>query len=183
MANLFNSPFNPASLSQDQQELLMAALASNRPAESNNTHPPSREVFDFASGSMESPMFASDQTPNFGGTDINNLTDQQFLDYLGRGNNFDFDSVAPGDLIDNDIDIDIDNDNDIDEDSPLGDSPGDGDFGDLHDKRKSPEDDAKDSNENGAKRREGEEKIAKKPGRKPLTSEPTSVSSFVQSKL
>lgn len=104
-------------------------------------------------------MFASDQSPDFGDADIDGLTDQQFLDYLGRDNNFDIDSVAPGDLLDN-------------EDSPGEDGTGDY---DLHDKRKSPGDDGKDSNENGAKRREGDEKIAKKPGRKPLTSEPTSV--------
>jgi hypothetical protein len=45
----------------------------------------------------------------------------------------------------------------------------------THDKRKNSEDDGPDG-EIGAKRREGEEKQPKKPGRKPLTSEPTSVS-------
>src|ERR1700761_8631071 len=119
MANLFNPPFNRASLSQDQQELLMAALASNHPVQSNNANPPSLEVFDFASGSMESPMFASDQSPDFGGADLDGLTDQQFLEYLGRENNFDIDSVAPGDLLDT-------------EDSPIDDTTGDH---DLHDKR------------------------------------------------
>ena len=47
------------------------------------------------------------------------------------------------------------------------------DDGDLHDKRKNHEDE-RDEEENGNKRREGEEKSAKKPGRKPLT-EPTTV--------
>lgn len=50
---------------------------------------------------------------------------------------------------------------------------------DIHDKRKMSEDDDDDDeeHENGAKRQEtGEGKTAKKPGRKPLTSEPTSVS-------
>lgn len=42
---------------------------------------------------------------------------------------------------------------------------------DLHEKRKSIEDD----NENTHKRREGEDKTAKKPGRKPMTGEPTTV--------
>jgi AP-1-like factor len=46
--------------------------------------------------------------------------------------------------------------------------------GDLHDKRKSI--DGKDDDAGGGKRREGEDKSGKKPGRKPLTSEPTSVS-------
>lgn len=47
--------------------------------------------------------------------------------------------------------------------------------GDLHDKRKSM-DGKDDDDEGGGKRREGEDKTAKKPGRKPLTSEPTNVS-------
>lgn len=42
---------------------------------------------------------------------------------------------------------------------------------DLHEKRKSIEDDG----ENAHKRREGEDKTAKKPGRKPMTGEPTTV--------
>ena len=46
-----------------------------------------------------------------------------------------------------------------------------------HDKRKSPEDDPdEEEEEGGGKRREGDDKSSKKPGRKPMTSEPTSVS-------
>lgn len=45
----------------------------------------------------------------------------------------------------------------------------------LHDKRKSI-DGADEDDMGGRKRREGEDKTAKKPGRKPLTSEPTTVS-------
>lgn len=45
---------------------------------------------------------------------------------------------------------------------------------DGQDKRSHPDDE--DDEENGAKRREGEDKVAKKPGRKPLTTEPSSVS-------
>ncbi|EGX87755.1 bZIP transcription factor (AP-1), putative [Cordyceps militaris CM01] len=45
---------------------------------------------------------------------------------------------------------------------------------DLHEKRSYPDDDDDDGLENDAKRREAGEKIPKKPGRKPLTSEPTS---------
>jgi AP-1-like transcription factor len=157
MANMFNSQFNPASLSQNQQDLLMAALSSNRQSNETDAHPPSRQVFDFASGSLENPMFSSDQIPTFGAAELNSLSDQQFLDYLDRGNSIDYDSIAPGD---------IDLDNDDDEDSPLGDDS------ELHDKRKFGDD----VTDNGGKRREGEEKVAKKPGRKPLTSEPTSVS-------
>lgn len=49
--------------------------------------------------------------------------------------------------------------------------------GELHDKRKNPDDD-EGVEGNGGKRREGEDKSAKKPGRKPLTGEPTTVSSY-----
>lgn len=60
---------------------------------------------------------------------------------------------------------------DFDEDSRMiGDIPG-----ELHEKRKSM-DGKDDDDEGGGKRREGDDKTAKKPGRKPLTSEPTSVS-------
>lgn len=60
----------------------------------------------------------------------------------------------------------------------IGNLPGtssDGDA-DAHDKRGHEEIDGEDEN-GGGKRREGDEKTSKKPGRKPLTSEPTSVSS------
>ena len=46
--------------------------------------------------------------------------------------------------------------------------------GEVHDKRKNPGDDESDD-DGGSKRREGAEKTVKKPGRKPLTSEPTTV--------
>ena len=44
------------------------------------------------------------------------------------------------------------------------------------DKRSHPDDDDDDEHSGGAKRRESEEKVPKKPGRKPLTTEPSSVS-------
>jgi AP-1-like transcription factor len=84
---------------------------------------------------------------------------------------------------------------DLSDDSPYLDFDPDGDFddsfgyesgrmigdlpelssGDLHDKRKSIDGDDNED-EGDRKRREGDDKTAKKPGRKPLTSEPTSVS-------
>lgn len=48
------------------------------------------------------------------------------------------------------------------------------------DKRKSPGD-ADEDDDGGGKRRESDDRIGKKPGRKPLTSEPTSVSLNIQS--
>lgn len=54
-------------------------------------------------------------------------------------------------------------------DSMIGELPG----SESREKRKSM--DGKEEEESGKKRKENEEKVAKKPGRKPLTSEPTSV--------
>lgn len=52
---------------------------------------------------------------------------------------------------------------------------------DIHEKRSHPDDDDdEDSNSgNDPKRRESTDKVPKKPGRKPLTSEPSSVCEFV----
>lgn len=77
-----------------------------------------------------------------------------------------------------DFDADGDENFDFDEDSQLiGDLPNDSstlEDGHLHDKRKELGDQ---STENGGgKRREGEPKVPKKPGRKPLTAEPVTVS-------
>ena len=77
-----------------------------------------------------------------------------------------------------DFDIDGEGDDTFDFDANgemIGDLPEIGTDGDLHDKRKSIED-QDDDDEGGGKRREGDDKSGKKPGRKPLTSEPTSVS-------
>jgi hypothetical protein len=74
-----------------------------------------------------------------------------------------------------DFDIDGEGDDSLDFDGQgqmIGDLPET--TSELHDKRKSI--DGKDGDEGGGKRRESEDKTGKKPGRKPLTSEPTTVS-------
>ena len=82
--------------------------------------------------------------------------------------NLDFSDDSP--FLDFDPDADFDDGYDYDEnDRMIGDIPD----SDLHEKRKSIDGDD-DDDEGGGKRREGEEKTSKKPGRKPLTSEPTS---------
>jgi AP-1-like transcription factor len=97
--------------------------------------------------------------PGSGRLDYND--DSPYLDFDPDGefddSNFDFDPNGRmiGDLPDDDDDDDDDDNH-------------------LHDKRKSVGD-RDDDEEGGGKRREGEDKTAKKPGRKPLTSEPTSV--------
>ena len=84
------------------------------------------------------------------------LQESPFLDYSLDDGNFDWDNSG----------------------SLIGILPGISpeDEGDHHDKRKTrSSDDDDDDEEGGGKRREGDEKISKKPGRKPLMSEPTTV--------
>jgi hypothetical protein len=78
------------------------------------------------------------------------------------------------------LDFDLDAEGEVgfnfdDEGQMIGDIPGDNSGNDEHQKRKSIPDDEEDD-EGGGKRREGDDKSGKKPGRKPLTSEPTTVS-------
>lgn len=155
MTNMYNnSGFNPAFLSQNQQDLLMAALQSNQPetsgAQSNQNN------FDLTSASLDPSMLSVSQPEElYNDFDFGAFNDQGVLDLLDSANQAD-------------VDFDFDQN---DEPSPENDAAmTNTDFGE---KRKSMADDKSD-NEGGAKRREGEEKQAKKPGRKPLTSEPTS---------
>ena len=141
-------------LSARQEELLFAALNSNKT--SNTDNPSSKtinESHSMAPGSLtESPVQA--------GT-LNGFEESPFIDY-------DYEFEADGSF-----DYDFANENN---DLMIGTLPGtssDGDA-DTHEKRSHPDDE--DEEEGGGKRRESEGKGSKKPGRKPLTSEPTSVS-------
>lgn len=80
-------------------------------------------------------------------------------------NNFDFDNSEFSNYLDGDSGFDFDNSELV----------GDDDVKEIHDKRKMSEDEDDDNGD--AKRGEGEDKQPKKPGRKPLTSEPTTVRS------
>lgn len=144
-------------LSQNQQDLLLAALNSqatgkqdtNQQASTSQDTKRSRsdsagqQVTMNGSGVFMSPTEAD--FDNFGGDYTPDL------DYLD-GDNFDFENADLGGEM-------------------IGALPGDG--TELHEKRKNSEDDDGD-----AKRQETQEgeKGSKKPGRKPLTSEPTTVS-------
>ncbi|KAI9844249.1 MAG: DNA-binding transcription factor yap1 [Thelocarpon superellum] len=179
-------------LSADQQELLLAALSSNNPntattlpGSSNAGQRPAlgttpRQLPQSAqnpSTSMESSgLFQSPPSENMG------------LPYL--------EGIGPEDspALDYDLDFDIDGSFDVDDSTiqdgqMIGNLPGpsssagggtdgdnDAETNETNDKRKSPDDDkaTEDGNGGGGKRREGDDKTAKKPGRKPLTSEPTS---------
>ena len=142
-------------LSARQEELLFAALNSNKTSSFDNSPTQAvNESVSMAPGSLtESPVQA--------GTS-NGFEESPFIDY-----DYEFDA-------DGSYDYDFANDNNG---LMIGKLPGtssDGDA-DTHEKRSHP-DDEDDEEEGGGKRRESEGKGSKKPGRKPLTSEPTSVS-------
>ena len=176
----FDSNFDPnLYLSPNEQELLLTALTSNSPVPkiSNRSHPsammgpirsstarsnsnpkqnqltgknPSKTIDVYASPVQQTPGSAS-----FGGLGFD---ESPFLDYDLDDGNFDWDT----------------------NERMIGSLPGtsqneDEEDNELHEKRKNPDDD-QDDEEGGRKRRESDDRSSKKPGRKPLTSEPTSVS-------
>ncbi len=164
------------SLSPNQQDLLVAALGSNQPsglnkASANNMGlKPSAKEMD---GHVPEKQNGYQNSTNdyFNTSAQTTETPSQFLEvddspYLG-------------------YDLDADGDDQFDFDSNgrfIGDYPGEGSQGgsnDLHEKRKSI-DGNEDDDEGGGKRRESEGGTGKKPGRKPLTAEPTSVSHTVR---
>jgi AP-1-like factor len=145
-------------LSARQEQLLFAALNSNGNLVNNNptietSNPRNTNSFTMAPSSFsESPL----QAPGSG--TINGL-DSPSIDY-----DYEFDA-------DGSFNYDFSNSS---LDQMIGKLPGPSSDGDVetHDKRGHEDDD--DGDEGGGKRREGDEKQSKKPGRKPLTSEPTS---------
>jgi AP-1-like factor len=144
-------------LSARQEELLFRALNSNKASSLDTVFNQSNDPFSMALGSLsESPV----QAPGSG--TLNGFDESPFIDY-------DYEFEADGSF-----DYDFSNDSQGQMIGKLPGSSSDGDA-DTHDKRSHPEDDG-DDEEGGGKRREGDEKSSKKPGRKPLTSEPTSVS-------
>jgi AP-1-like factor len=147
------NPLQNLILTPQQQSLLFAALNSNRPSNgsSNNGLTMSPLQFD------GSPIQRADGLPSYQGS-----PDLDYdYDFAGPDSSFDFsfdDASQPkmiGDL--------PDTKRAAKSESADGDSP---------EKRSHPGD----GEDSGAKRRESEEKVAKKPGRKPLTTEPSSVS-------
>ncbi|KAF4632865.1 hypothetical protein G7Y89_g5266 [Cudoniella acicularis] len=155
-AKLTNT-INPAfTLSARQEQLLFAALNSNtKPTSTDSAATKSNGILTMAPSSFsESPI----QAPGSG--TLNGFEDSPFIDY-----DYEFDA-------DGSFDYDFSNGS---QGQMIGKLPGtssDGDA-DTHDKRSHPDDEG-DEEEGGGKRREGDEKASKKPGRKPLTSEPTS---------
>lgn len=171
-----NGQFNPY-LSNAQQDLLVAALASNNPPSKHKNF-----CIPQNSGIKRSDSDPSNQVDLDSLSHVNAAMLDGNLDQgrpSGEFQNFDFEDTSPYlDYIDGDTSFGFDS-NDLGG-QMFGNLPGaqtDSSEGDKPDKRKSPEDAEDDDDEEGdAKRREGDDKTAKKPGRKPLTSEPTTVS-------
>ncbi|EMD97914.1 hypothetical protein COCC4DRAFT_173684 [Bipolaris maydis ATCC 48331] len=153
----------PFYLDATQQDLLLAALASNNQNPNDlfstglhNGHHSKQSIddaqFQYPVDALDPAYFTSPQQST-AGTGFSNvgIEESPFIDYLDGDNGFDFEN-ADGDMIG----------------ALPGDTPA-----DSSEKRKSPGDEEAEDDEGGGKRREGEDKQAKKPGRKPLTSEPT----------
>ncbi|TAQ90291.1 hypothetical protein B7494_g1381 [Chlorociboria aeruginascens] len=147
---------NPGfTLSPRQEELLFAALNSNKAPNIDTLGVQSTE-----SVSMPPTAFTESPVQAPGSGTLGGFEESPFIDY-----DYEFDA-------DGSFDYDFTNDSQGQMIGKLPGSSSDGD-GDGHDKRSHPDDDAEDE-EGGGKRREGDDKSSKKPGRKPLTSEPTS---------
>lgn len=156
-------------LTPQQQNLLFRALTSNQP-EANKSPEENPSM------SPQSLTTSPIQNHNQSGLGLSNsVQDSPFVDYdydFGPDGNFDFDFDADGsakmigDLPSSTAGSAKDDSKSA---SPENEGP---------DKRGLPDDDDDDEQEDGGgKRREGESKVPKKPGRKPLTNEPSSVSS------
>lgn len=149
------NPLGNLALTAQQQDLLFAALNSNK------------VVGGYPKGNTMALSAANlDGSPAQTNHGLTNFLDSPLLDY-----EYDFNNA------DSSFDFSF---NDTHNDSVVTDKPeapsttkSDSVSGqDSPDKRSHPDDD--DDEESGAKRREGEDKVSKKPGRKPLTTEPTS---------
>ncbi|CAK7219305.1 DNA-binding transcription factor yap1 [Sporothrix bragantina] len=144
-------------LTPQQQELLFAALNANRPMADSTGISPNTAVTDTPATTKPADL-------------INGIADSSFLDYDysfdGADTSLDF-SLGGGDqtsFLDND---------DGDADDTKTDSAPSNAENDSPDKRSHPEDEDEEDGAS-AKRHESTEKVPKKPGRKPLTSEPSS---------
>ena len=158
--------FNPdLSLTPGQQDLLLTALSSNKPATSRKRSSPtgleaSSQRIQQLGDNHELTTQQNHDLPPFRNAGFD---ESPFLDYELDDGNFDWDNSG---------------------DQLIGQMPGfpNEENGETHEKRKSPDDDEEEDDEEdgGGKRREGGDKTMKKPGRKPLTSEPTTVCSSTE---
>ncbi|KAI2784488.1 PAP1-domain-containing protein [Daldinia loculata] len=155
-------------LTPQQQNLLFRALTSNQSGGSNS---PNNALSLSPESSTKSPVQNQKGTPNIDTQNgiSNGIQESPYLDYdydLGPDTSFDFDFTHDGQakMI-----------GDLPGTSPKENSKASSPDNDSPDKRSHPDDDEEDDmEEGGGKRRESEGKIPKKPGRKPLTNEPSS---------
>lgn len=163
-------------LSSEQQSRLLAALASNKRnvmlegrsgngsiVRSNSTDGVDPSIFTVQPGNT--PGSSGYKT----GSNRHTFGSNLFQDFE-NGTNFDIDFSA------GDADFSLTGSDFLNEPSELysGDQL-DGESGEAGEKRKSPEDES-DAEDGDYKRQEGDDKVAKKPGRKLITAEPTTVS-------
>ncbi|KAJ9151376.1 AP-1-like transcription factor [Pleurostoma richardsiae] len=153
MTSTVHNPLSDFVLTPQQQNLLFAALNSNK----QPTNSPSNNAVNLSPASLNESVQHSD---------MSGMQESPFLDYdydFGGDSSFDFDFSNTG------------------QPKMIGDLPGasssaskpESENNDNPDKRSHPDDDDEDD-DGDPKRRESGEKIAKKPGRKPLTTEPSS---------
>ncbi|MCJ1477826.1 DNA-binding transcription factor yap1 [Lambiella insularis] len=169
-----DTTFNPdLYLSPNEQDLLLTALNSNKTGSSDNKKPysPMHSKPGKSDGSRSTNNPSQYQHNSRSSLDNNDYYVSPVQQTLGSG------VLAVDESPFLDYDLDEGNfDWDVNGDQMIGSLPGtsvDDDDADLHDKRKASDDDV-DEHDGGGKRREGDDKTSKKPGRKPLTSEPTS---------
>lgn len=162
--NQKDSSINPDfTLSTRQEELLFAALNSNKSTNNMDTSLPASSSNALSNISTSAFNDSPLQAPGSG--TLSGFEESPFIDY-----DYDFEG-------DDSFNFDFNNDSQGQMIGALPGSSSDGDA-DNHDKRSHPDDD--EDEEGGGKRREGDDKSSKKPGRKPLTSEPTSVSNSLE---
>ncbi|KAL5350817.1 DNA-binding transcription factor yap1 [Pseudogymnoascus australis] len=142
-------------------DLLFAALNSNRATGSDQQNGDGQTI---APAAFDNSITTSPLQAAPGSGSLANLDESPFIDYDYDFDNeasygeFDFGNLPQGQMIGN---------------LPGSSSDGDAAAHETHDKR-SLSDDEDNEDEPDGKRREGDDKTSKKPGRKPLTSEPTS---------
>lgn len=156
-------------LTPQQQNLLFRALTSNQP---NTAHSPAvgNELLSLSPSSLQNP---SPAVPSL--VAPNALQESPFPDYdydLGQDSTFDFDFSGDQAKMIGELPGTNNGAGTQNEETKSGSSEP-----ESSDKRSHPDDDGEENaEEGGGKRRESESKTQKKAGRKPLTNEPTSVS-------
>jgi AP-1-like factor len=161
-------------LTPQQQNLLFRALTSNQPNNNNQNDQESMTPDSLATSPVQNQQ-------SIGMNIAHGLSESPFLDYdydVGPDSSFDFDFGNDGqtDGLTGRMIGDLPGSSSDGSDGGKDDSKTSSPDNESSDKRSHPDEDDDDEAENGAKRRESDGKVPKKPGRKPLTNEPSSVS-------